>query len=69
MNGIFYDPDGRRLVRVQGAPHPTWLLVTHDLNPPANHCRRVLREWVATEDLLLVDWSSVDHSYAERRSA
>lgn len=69
MSGIFYDATLRRVVRVTGTPDPSWKLVTHDLTPAVNHCRRILREWMATEDLFLVDWSVLREPFQERRSA
>lgn len=60
MSGIFYDPGRRNLRRVNGPADPRWLLVTHDLHAGTHHCRRILREWLAPEDLTLVDWSGVE---------
>jgi hypothetical protein len=74
MTGVFYDPATRQLIRVTGVPEREWLLVTHDLNPGPNQCRRILREWLSTEDLFCVDWSGIEGVciegiYPERRSA
>ncbi|MCA9822165.1 MAG: hypothetical protein R3C29_12695 [Dehalococcoidia bacterium] len=69
MSGIFYDGTHRRVVRVVGTPDPGWRLVTHDLTPAVNECRRILREWMESEDLFLVDWSALAQPYHERRSA
>lgn len=59
MSGIFYDATAHRLVRVVGTPDPSWRLVTHDLSPGVNHCRRILREWLPSEELFRVDWSEL----------
>ncbi len=69
MSGIFYDATHRRVVRVVGTPDPAWKFVTHDLTPAVNHCRRIIREWMSSEDLFLVDWSELNVPYRERRSA
>jgi hypothetical protein len=74
MSGVFYNPATRQLVRVVGVPEQDWLLVTHDLNPGANQCRRILREWLSTQDLFRVDWSGiegvcVEGIFKERRTA
>jgi hypothetical protein len=69
MSGVFYNPATRQLLRVVGMPEREWLLVTHHLNPAANQCRRILREWLSTEELFLVDWSCVDAREDERQSA
>ncbi len=60
MSGIFYDPRQRRLRRVDGAADHGWMLVTHNLQASAHHCRRIMREWLAPEDLVMVDWSGVE---------
>lgn len=58
--GIFYDAEGHRLVRVDGcSPEPGWTLVTHRLDVSAYHCRRIMREWLAEEDLFGIDWSAL----------
>jgi hypothetical protein len=69
MSGIFYDAARRRVVRVVGTPDPSWKFVTHDLSPAVNHCRRILREWIPSEDLFLVDWTEITAPHRERRSA
>lgn len=62
MSGIFYDPQGRRLRLVRGTADPGWTLVTHNLNAGIHQCRRIMSEWVPTEELRSVDWSSVEQS-------
>jgi hypothetical protein len=52
-----------------GTPDPSWKFVTHDLSPAVNHCRRILREWIPSEDLFLVDWTEITAPHRERRSA
>lgn len=65
MTGVFYNPATRQLIRVTGKPERDWLLVTHDLNPGANQCRRILREWLSPDDLFRIDWSGIDGVYIE----
>jgi hypothetical protein len=62
MSGIFYDPAGKNLRRVHGAPEPGWMLVTHNVHAGVHACRRILREWLATEDLVRMDWSIVEEA-------
>lgn len=57
MTGIFYDPRRRCLRRVEGQPQPGWTLVTHDLGASANHCRRIMSEWLSREELAAIDWA------------
>ncbi len=57
MSGIFYDPAGRRLHAVTAGPQPGWTLVTHNLDATIHQCRRIMREWVPSEELFRVDWS------------
>ncbi len=57
MSGIFYDPAGRRLHAVTAGPQPGWALVTHNLDATIHQCRRIMREWVSSEELFRVDWS------------
>ena len=59
MKGIFYDRAALRLYVVEGAPHPDWTLISHNLEATPNQCRRVLRELLTVEDLARVDWSGV----------
>lgn len=59
MKGVFYDPGGRRLIRVTGIPDRQWMFVTHDPNPGTNQCRRILRELLSIEELFLIDWSDI----------
>lgn len=56
MSGIFYNPGDRTLHRVHTAPERGWLLVTHDTSASTNRCRRIMREWLAVEELISVDW-------------
>jgi len=60
MTGIFYDPSARRLHTVRGRPNPNWAFVTHNLNAGQHQCRRILREWLPSEDLLRIDWSALE---------
>ena len=57
MSGIFYDPRARRLVRVEGKPHPEWQLVTHNIDAGIHQCRRIMREWLQAEELGSVDFT------------
>lgn len=59
MSGIFYDPRSRRLHAVQSSPEPGWTLVTHNLDAGGYHCRRIMREWLASEEIFQVDWTIV----------
>ena len=65
MTGVFYNPTTRQLIRVNGKPERDWLLVTHDLNPGPNKCRRILREWLSADELVRLDWSGIDGVYIE----
>lgn len=56
MTGIFYDPRTRKLHAVITRPEPGWMLVTHNLEAGLHHCRRIMREWLAPDDLFRVDW-------------
>lgn len=67
MSGIFYNPDEARLHRVVGAPMPGWRFVTHDLSAGINRCRRIMREWLPSAELLQVQWG--EDAEPERRSA
>jgi hypothetical protein len=69
MSGIFYDPVGHRIHRVEGRPPASWAFVTHNPSAGANQCRRIMREWVAIEELFLVDWSALESPPVRRRSA
>ncbi len=60
MRGIFYDSHERRVHRVQSAPHPGWVLVTHNLSAGVHQCRRIMQEWLGGEELFAVDWSAVE---------
>lgn len=57
MSGIFYDPRSRRLHTVRTDPEPGWTLVTHNLDAGLHHCRRIMREWLPQDEVLLVEWS------------
>ena len=57
MTGIFYDPGHRCLRHVDGRAQPGWTLITHDLSASANHCRRIMSEWLSREELAAVDWT------------
>ncbi|MEI2659847.1 MAG: hypothetical protein V9G11_07855 [Bifidobacterium adolescentis] len=57
MSGIFYDPAERRLHAVQTDPEPGWTLVTHNLEASVHHCRRIMREWITTDEMFRIDWS------------
>lgn len=57
MSGIFYDPATRRLRAVRGTPHPDWAFVTHNLNANPHRVRRILREWLPSEEIAGIDWS------------
>ncbi|WP_322796842.1 hypothetical protein [Tepidiforma sp.] len=56
MSGIFYDPRTRRLHAVTAHPDPSWTLVTHNLRASVHQCRRIMSEWLSSEELWLVDW-------------
>ncbi len=56
MSGIYYDPAERRLRLVSGAAEPAWPLVTHNLAAPAHRCRRILRGWLAAEEIDAIEW-------------
>jgi hypothetical protein len=58
MSGIFYDPRTRQLRRVQGKPGADWQLVTHNVDAPLHHCRRIMREWLRAEEISHVDFSA-----------
>ena len=60
MSGIFYDPKSRNFRRVVGTPETGWTFVTHNLGASAHHCRRIMREWVSSEELIAIDWSGLD---------
>ncbi|MBE7518747.1 MAG: hypothetical protein HS107_05825 [Thermoflexaceae bacterium] len=60
MSGIFYDPGARCLRRVYGTPEPGWTFVTHNLGASVHHCRRIMREWVPTEEIFAIDWSGIE---------
>ncbi|MGE5596270.1 MAG: hypothetical protein ACM3S1_09570 [Hyphomicrobiales bacterium] len=64
MSGIFYDPKARRMRAVNGTPQAEWAFVTHNLNAGVHQCRRIMREWLPSEELSRVDWSDI----AERRA-
>lgn len=57
MAGIFYDPRAHRIHAVHGTADPCWTLVTHNLNAGPHHCRRIMREWLAPDEIQRVDWS------------
>ena len=57
MSGIFYDPRSRRLHAVRSAPEPDWTLVTHNLEAGLHQCRRIMREWLAQDEIFKVDWN------------
>ena len=59
MQGIFYDRKGRRLHKVTGGGQPDWLLVTHNLDASAHHCRRAMAEWLSREELLALEWEAL----------
>ena len=69
MSGIFYDPASRRVHRVEGHPPASWSFVTHNLSAGVNQCRRIMREWLPTEELFVVDWSVLESPPPRRRSA
>lgn len=56
MSGIFYDPAERRLHAVQTDPEPGWTLVTHNLEASVHHCRRIMREWINSDEMFRIDW-------------
>lgn len=58
MSGIFYDPANRRLHCVSDAPPPGWRLITHDLNASTHQCRRIMKEWLPSEELFSVQWAT-----------
>ena len=58
MSGIFYDPANRRLHCVSDAPQPGWRLITHDMNASTHQCRRIMKEWLPSEELFSVQWAS-----------
>jgi hypothetical protein len=60
MSGIFYDAKARQLRLVEGTPKPEWVFVTHNLKASTNHCRRIMREWLAPQELWTVDWSAIE---------
>ena len=60
VSGIFYDRKTRRLRAVRGRPEPDWTLVTHNLEAGPHLCRRIMTEWVPSDELLAIDWSRVD---------
>jgi hypothetical protein len=57
MSGIFYDPKEHRLRAVRGTPQPDWAFVTHNLHAGTHQVRRILREWLPSEELAAIDWS------------
>ena len=65
VSGIFYDPKGRRLHCVQGKPDAEWTLVTHNLNAGGHQCRRIMREWLPSDEIGRIDFTVRD----ERLSA
>ena len=60
MSGIFYDRKARRLRAVRGRPEADWTLVTHNLEAGPHQCRRIMKEWLAADELSSVDWTGVD---------
>lgn len=60
MSGIFYDPGNHRLCLVEGKPDPAWTLVTHNVHAGIHHCRRIMREWIAPDELWLIDWTRIE---------
>lgn len=58
MSGIFYDPANRSLHHVSDAPQRGWRLITHDMNASTHQCRRIMREWLSTEDLNSIQWAT-----------
>jgi hypothetical protein len=62
MSGIFYDPHRRRLHIVHGAADPRWTLVTHNVCAGIHQCRRIMREWLPSDELGEVDWSGIQRS-------
>ncbi len=60
MTGIYYDPSLRRICLVAATPGEGWVFVTHNLSAGVNQCRRIMREWMGTEELWTVDWSAID---------
>ena len=64
MSGIFYDPKGRRLRAVHGTPDAGWTLVTHNLNAGVHQCRRILREWLPSEEVVRIDWAATEEGGA-----
>ena len=65
MSGIFYDPKGRRLRSVQSTPDAGWTLVTHNLNAGSHQCRRIMGEWLPSDEIGRIDFTIRD----ERLSA
>jgi len=65
VSGIFYDPKGRRLRSVHGTPDVAWTLVTHNLNAGGHQCRRIMREWLPSDEIVRIDFTVHD----ERLSA
>ena len=59
VSGIFFDPGSRRVFQARVGPEPAWVLVTHNLGARPHHCRRIMREWMATEELFSVDFSAI----------
>ena len=59
VSGIFFDPQSMRILCVVSAPEPGWVLVTHNLGARAHQCRRIMREWLAIEELFAVDFSAI----------
>ena len=57
MRGIFYDPAERRLHAVLTNPEPGWALVTHNLEASVHHCRRIMREWLSSDDMFRMNWN------------
>ena len=56
MSGIFYDPRTRQLRRVEGKPSADWQLVTHNVDAPLHQCRRIMREWLRSEEIASIDF-------------
>lgn len=64
MSGIFYDPQGRRLRSVQGTPDAAWTLVTHNLNAGGHQCRRIMREWLPSDEIVRIDFTVRDERFS-----
>jgi len=60
MTGISYDPFSRRIRALRdGRPEPGWALITHNLQAAPHQCRRIMREWLSSEELGAIDFGAI----------